>query len=169
MAKHPKDGANLVTIERLSETSQPNNVINPNENQTEDPETKARQRPPIGELLKKLRGTKTLRNVEADTGITNAYLSNIELGLKNPGLKTLTKLSRYYQVPIDHLLHVAGIEGEIPQPAERDSPMDIQRAFDFVVTDPNVAHYQKPADTPPLDMQKFVVQIYEHYTGRKLL
>ena len=159
----------MITIERLSGTSQSNDVINLNETQTEDPETKARQRPPIGELLRKLRGTKTLRHVETDTGITNAYLSNIELGLKNPGLKTLTKLSRYYQVPLDHLLQVAGMEGAIPQPAERDSVMDIQRAFDFVVTDPNVAHYQKPADTPPLDMQKFVVQIYEHYTGRKLL
>ena len=167
--KKPQGWCHLITIERLSGTSQSNDVINLNETQTEDPETKARQRPPIGELLRKLRGTKTLRHVETDTGITNAYLSNIELGLKNPGLKTLTKLSRYYQVPIDHLLHVAGIEGAIPQPAERDSVMDIQRAFDFVVTDPNVAHYQKPADTPPLDMQKFVVQIYEHYTGRKLL
>ena len=167
--KYRKDGADLVTVEQLSVNGQSNDVINPNETQTEDPETKVRQRPPIGELLKKLRGTKTLRNVESDTGITNAYLSNIELGLKNPGIKTLTKLSRYYQVPIDHLLHVAGIEGEIPQPADRDSPIDVQRAFDFVVTDPYIAHYQKPAATLPLDIQKYVVQIYEHYTGRKLL
>ena len=128
-----------------------------------------RQRPPIGRLLKTLRGTKTLRQVEADTGITNAYLSNLESGLKKPGIRTLTKLSRYYSVPIDHLIHVAGLDGEIPQPASEDSVMDIQRAFDFVITDPNVAHFHQPADTLPLDMQKFVVQIYQHYTGRKLL
>ena len=163
-----------------------------------------RQRPPIGELLKKLRGTKTLRQVEADTGITNAYLSNLELGLKKPGIKTLAKLSRYYSVPIDHLLRVAGMEEEVPQPAGNEyysvprppapcrrqtlnllrvagmeeevpqpagneSVMDIQRAFDFVITDPNIAPYEKPADALPLDMQKFVVHIYQHYTGRKLL
>ena len=129
----------------------------------------ARQRPPIGRLLKTLRGTKTLRQVEADTGITNAYLSNLESGLKKPGIRTLTKLSRYYSVPIDHLIHVAGLEGEVPQPAGEGSVLDIQRAFDFVITDPNLAHYHRPADTLPLDIQKFVVEIYQHYTGRKLL
>lgn len=130
---------------------------------------KTRPRPPIGQLLKTLRGTKTLRQVEADTGITNAYLSNLESGLKKPGIRTLTKLSRYYSVPIDHLIHVAGLEGEVPQPAGEDSVLDIQRAFDFVITDPNVAHFRQPANTLPLEMQKFVVQIYQHYTGRKLL
>ncbi len=159
----------MVTIERMSKVAQSDDVINLNEALLEESETKTRQRPPIGELLKSLRGTKTLRNVEGDTGITNAYLSNIELGIKKPGVKTLAKLSSYYQVPLEHLLHVAGIEGEMPQPVERDSPMDIQRAFDFVVTDPRLAQYQKPAQALPLDLQKYVVQIYEQYTGRKLL
>ena len=159
----------MVTIERISETEQSHDFINLNEAPTADPETKTRQRPPIGELLKSLRGTRTLRNVEADTGITNAYLSNIELGIKKPGVRTLVKLSSYYKVPLEHLLQVAGIEGEMPQSADRDSPMDIQHAFDFVVTDPRIAQYPKPAETVPLDVQKYVVQIYEQYTGRKLL
>ena len=159
----------MVTIERISETAQSNDVINMREARTGELEPKTRQRPPIGELLKTLRGTRTLRNVEADTGITNAYLSNIELGVKKPGVRTLVKLSKYYQVPLAHLLHVAGIEDEMPEPVERDSPMDIQRAFDFVVTDPRVAQYEKPTEALPLDLQKYVVQIYEQYTGRKLL
>ena len=159
----------MVTVEQISETAQSNDVINLNQAPTEGSETKTRQRPPIGELLKSLRGTRTLRNVESDTGITNAYLSNIELGIKKPGVKTLAKLSSYYQVPLEHLIHVAGIEGEMPQPVERDSTIDIQRAFDFVVTDPRIAHCPKPAEELPLDVQKYVVQIYEQYTGRKLL
>ena len=159
----------MVTVERINATNQSNDLINLNEAHTEDPEAKTRQRPPIGELLKSLRGSRTLRNVEADTGITNAYLSNIELGIKKPGVRTLVKLSSYYQVPLEHLLHVAGIEGEIPQPVEGESPIDIQRAFDFVVTDPRIAHYPKPAEGLPLDVQKYVVHIYEQYTGRKLL
>ena len=159
----------MVTIERISETEQSNDVTNLNEARPEDSETKTRQRPPIGELLKSLRGTRTLRNVEADTGITNPYLSNIELGIKKPGVKTLAKLSQYYQVPLNQLLHVAGIEGEMPKRVDRESTLDIQHAFNFVVTDPRVAHYQKPADAIPLDLQKYVVRIYEQYTGKKLL
>lgn len=159
----------MVTVERIAQTEQPNAVINLNEASTEELQTKTRQRPPIGELLKSLRGARTLRNVETDTGITNAYLSNIELGIKKPGIKTLAKLSSYYQVPLEHLLHVAGIEDEMPQPVDRESPMDIQRAFQFVVTDPRVAHYPMPAEALSLDVQKYVVQIYEQYTGRKLL
>ncbi len=130
---------------------------------------KHRERPPIGELLRELRGTKTLRQVEADTGITNAYLSNIELGLKKPGMKTLAKLGFYYQVPLDHLLHVAGLQDQAPEPAQQESALDLRRAYAFVLGDPNVSRYQKPADNPPLDMQKFVVEMYQHFTGRKLL
>ena len=155
----------MVTKERTSERQPATQAESPADLTTET----TKQRSPIGQLLKTLRGTKTLRQVEADTGITNAYLSNLESGLKKPGIRTLTKLSRYYSVPIDHLIHVAGLEGDVPQPAGEDSVMDIQRAFDFVITDPNVAHYHRPAGALPLDMQKFVVQIYQHYTGRKLL
>ena len=155
----------MLTQERTLEIQTDAQMKSPTEQANET----TRQRPPIGQLLRTLRGTRTLRQVEADTGITNAYLSNLESGLKKPGIRTLTKLSRYYSVPIDHLIHVAGLGGEFHQPADADSVMDIQRAFDFVVTDPNVAHHHRPAGTLPLDMQKFVVQIYQHYTGRKLL
>ena len=134
-----------------------------------EPDGKARQRPPIGELLKELRGTKTLRQVEADTGITNAYISNLELGLKRPGMKTLAKLAIYYRVPLEHLLRVAGLESEAPQPGQRDSVIDIQRAYEFVLGDPNVSRLQMPDETPSLDIRKFIVQLYEHFTGRKLL
>ena len=128
-----------------------------------------RQRPPIGDLLRKLRGTRTLRQVEADTGITNAYLSNIELGLKRPGLKTLSKLALYHRVPLEHLIAVAGLEDEAPRPVERESVMDIQRAYDFVLGDPHISQFQMPEEIPSLKTQKFVVEMYQHFTGRKLL
>ena len=35
------------------------------------------ERPAIGELLRSLRGGRTLRQVEADTGVSNAYLCNL--------------------------------------------------------------------------------------------
>lgn len=158
----------MVIIEHPFHYSQTANAAPVPAAQPETGESKPRQRPPIGQLLRDLRGAKTLRQVEGDTGITNAYLSNIELGLKRPGLKTLAKLGLYYQVPLEHLMRVAGLEEQAPEP-QPGSVMDIQRAYGFVLGDPNVAKYQKPAETPSVDMQKFVVEMYQHFTGRKLL
>ena len=165
----PKDGGTVVIIEHMYQTSQPEDAVSGDETQNQGAENKSRQRPPIGELLRKLRGTKTLRQVEADTGITNAYLSNIELGQKKPGIKTLAKLGVYHQVPLDHLLQVAGLQDLTQAPDNQESVIDIQRAYDFVLDDPNVAPYQKPSDTPSLDVQKFVVEMYQRFTGRRLL
>ena len=159
----------MVIVEQTYQDIQTEHVTAGGTSLVKGAETNPRERPPIGELLRKLRGTKTLRQVEADTGITNAYLSNIELGLKKPGVKTLAKLSIYYRVPLDHLLQVAGLAGETPEPAHQESVLDLQRAYDFVLGDPNVSQYPKPTETPSTDMQKFVVQLYQHFTGRKLL
>ena len=71
----------MVTKERISEGQTATQAECPAGEANEN----SKQRPPIGQLLRTLRGTKTLRQVEADTGITNAYLSNLESGLSpNP-------------------------------------------------------------------------------------
>ena len=158
----------MVSIEHPFHISQPANATPAPAAQPEMADNRPRQRPPIGQLLRELRGTKTLRQVEGDTGITNAYLSNIELGLKKPGLKTIAKLSMYYDVPLDHLMRVAGLADEAPEP-QKGSAIDIQRAYGFVLGDPNVSKYQKPPETPSVDVQRFVVEMYQHFTGRKLL
>ena len=75
----------MVSTELTPQTGQIQEGETGSETPVREPDGKARQRPPIGELLKELRGAKTLRQVEADTGITNAYLSNIELGMKKTG------------------------------------------------------------------------------------
>ena len=159
----------MVIVEHLYANNQLEDVTDPAQSQVKTSEHKSRERPPIGELLKELRGTRTLRQVEADTGITNAYLSNLELGLKRPGLKTLAKLGTYYQVPLDHLLHVAGMDGDAPETVQQESVIDIQRAYGFVLGDPRVSLYPKPTETPTLDVQKFVVQMYQYFTGKKLI
>ena len=159
----------MVSTETAPQTGLTREGANQSETPAKEQDNKARQRPPIGGLLKELRGTKTPRQVEADTGITNAYLSNIELGLKRPGMKTLAKLAIYYRVPLEHFLRVAGLEAEAPQPERRVSDADIRRAYGFVLGDPNISQYRTPDETPPLDMQRFVVEVYEHFTGRRLL
>ena len=127
------------------------------------------EKPPITSLLRRLRNTRTLRQVEADTGISNAYLSNLESGAKRPGVKILSKLATYYRVPLQDLLEAAGLPFNETAAVFADSTADIRRSYEFVIADPDFTQYRKPAGTPPPDMQKFVIQMYEHYTGKKLL
>ena len=125
--------------------------------------------PAITTLLRRLRGSRTLREVEADTGISNSYLSNIESGAKRPGTKILTKLSTYYRVPLNDLLEAAGRPFDENAMVLAGSVADLQRSYDFVMADPNLTQYRKPAGTPHEDVQKFLVQMYQHYTGKRLL
>ncbi|MCP4607021.1 MAG: helix-turn-helix transcriptional regulator [Proteobacteria bacterium] len=65
----------------------------------------------LGDKLKKTRGklNLTLRRVQKDTGISNAYLSQIEHGkIKKPSAEMLEKLAVYYKLDISELLSLAG-------------------------------------------------------------
>jgi HTH-type transcriptional regulator, competence development regulator len=58
--------------------------------------------------LRRLRGV-SLREVDAKTGISNAYLSQLENGnAVNPSPHLLQKLAGYYDVPYESLLEAAG-------------------------------------------------------------
>ena len=58
--------------------------------------------------LRKLRG-KTLRAVEKETGISNAYLSQLENGsVKRPRPRVLHKLADFYAVSYEDLMTKAG-------------------------------------------------------------
>ena len=128
-----------------------------------------RRRPPIGELLRNLRGDRTLREVEKGAGIPNSYLSNVEGGTKRPGLKTLSKLADYFGVPLDELLQVAGLPHRRSIEENAISALDIHRAFDFLLSDPGLSQYEKPRDRLSTDTQRFIVELYQHYTGKRLL
>ena len=129
----------------------------------------ARQRPPIGELLRNLRGGRTLREIERGAGIPNSYLSNVEGGGKRPGLKTLSKLATYYGVPLEELLEVAGLPHASTMEASTVSALDVHRSFDFILADPALRQYEKPMDRLSTETQKFIVEIYQHFTGKRLL
>ena len=58
--------------------------------------------------LRSLRG-KTLRAVEEETGVSNAYLSQLENGsVKRPRPQVLHKLADYYGVAYEDLMTAAG-------------------------------------------------------------
>lgn len=65
----------------------------------------------LGEFLKAARESKslTLRAVEHETGISNAYLSQLEGNkIKRPSPTHLHKLAALYDVPYDDLLSLTG-------------------------------------------------------------
>lgn len=54
-------------------------------------------------LCRKLKGY-SLRDVEEVTGISNAYLSQIETGkIQDPSFNTIIKLCMFYQISVDDL------------------------------------------------------------------
>lgn len=55
----------------------------------------------------------TLRQVEESTGISNAYLSQLENGrTTNPSMHMLSKLARLYRLPYSELMSAAGYSEE---------------------------------------------------------
>lgn len=65
----------------------------------------------LGSFLASARNTagKSLRAVERETGISNAYLSQLENGrIKTPAPQLLHKLSETYSVPYALLMELAG-------------------------------------------------------------
>lgn len=74
----------------------------------------------LGEKLKDARETQglTLRQVEEVTGISNAYLSQLENNkIKKPSANILYKLAEQYRIAFEFLLGEAGIveKKEIPE------------------------------------------------------
>lgn len=49
------------------------------------------------------RGKSTQVKVAVELGITQKYLSKLELGQRNPSLKVASKISKYYKQPIEVL------------------------------------------------------------------
>ncbi|MFV0239534.1 MAG: helix-turn-helix transcriptional regulator [Lacrimispora sphenoides] len=49
------------------------------------------------------RGSKTQMEVAYDIGVTQKYISKLELGHRNPSLKIASKISKYYKKPIEML------------------------------------------------------------------
>lgn len=74
--------------------------------------------PKLGTYLKGLREAKklTLRAAEEKTGISNAFLSQLESGkVRQPSPVMLYKLASLYEVPYEYLMERAGYP--VPQPA----------------------------------------------------
>ena len=123
----------------------------------------------IGQMLMRLRGDTSLRGVQRLTGISNAYLSQIEKGLRHPGPKLLRRLAALYGVGVQELLKRAGYleaEGEEPK---ADEATEVERAYQYVLSDPVFRVGTRPRGPLSVESKRFIVELYERYTGKKLL
>lgn len=132
-------------------------------------EEQAYRRPHIGQLLKELRAPISLRELHRQTGISVAHLSQIESGARNPGVNVLRRLAVFHGVDLEELLEQAGHQNTEPADLEEDEAANIERAYRYVTDDPRIRTVVKPEPSPPLDTQRFIVELYEKITKRTLL
>jgi transcriptional regulator with XRE-family HTH domain len=117
--------------------------------------------------LRKQRGL-TLKQVEKAAGVSNAYVSQFERGLRNPPHpEILNRLAKVYDVPARELMVAAGY---LTDDAEAENRRKIELAYNHVTSDPNSAHGTRlKGASLTLDAKRFIVEMYEKMTGRKLL
>ena len=122
----------------------------------------------IGPLLKRLRGKTSLREVRRLVGISNSYLSEIERGERHPGTNVLRRLAALYGVDVQHLMRSAGYLDNEDGRTNND-PLDVDRAYRYVLEDPEFRFGTRPRGPLDLEAKRFIVEMYERLTGKRLL
>ena len=122
----------------------------------------------IGPLLKRLRGQTSLREVQRLTGISSSYLSQIEKEKVRPGTDVLKRLANLYGVPFRHLMQRAGHLEDEEEP-KGDEAEEVERAYQYVIADPVFRVGTRPRGPLSVESKRFIVELYERYSGRRLL
>lgn len=125
----------------------------------------------FGAYMRQLRKSQglTLKQVETQAKVSNAYISQIERGLRNPPHPDILKrLAKAYDVQHRELLVAAGyLEEDSAETARR---RQIEKAYEHARTDPKFKHGTRLRGTHiSLDTKRFIVEMYEKLTERKLL
>jgi transcriptional regulator with XRE-family HTH domain len=125
----------------------------------------------FGSYVKRLRRAKglSLEQVQGAAGVSNAYLSQIERGIRKPPHPDILKrLAKVYEVAVEELLEAAGYLADAQD--RRLQTQKIERAFEHVITDPKYrCGTRLKGSALSLDAKRFIVEMYEKMTGRKLL
>lgn len=98
----------------------------------------------LGDLLKKLRGNKSLREIAELTELSHTYISDIEKGFRrgskkplHPSPDTLRRLANAYNYPYEKLMKVAGyieFNGEILPPLTEKDEKDLEKDLERVLS-----------------------------------
>ena len=122
----------------------------------------------LGHMLRRLRGETSLRGVQRLTGISNAYLSQIEKGLRQPGPRLLRRLAALYGVGIQELFRKAGYLDRAEESAV-DQTAEVERAYQYVLADPVFRVGTRPRGPLSMESKRFIVELYERFSGKRLL
>jgi len=124
----------------------------------------------LGDYLRDLRNKKrlSLREVGEAVGVSGSYLSQIETGERKPSAEILRKLAPAYGVPVRDILEVAGFLDE-PEARAGDEE-HLEWAFQCVLSDPEYrfGNRLRGQELTP-EAKRFIIEVYEKATGRKLL
>ena len=121
----------------------------------------------VGPLLRRLRGELSLRDITRRTGISSSYLSQLERGDRRPGRNVLRGLAETYNVDLRDLLKRAGY-GPKPDPNSNEA-LEVERAYRYVLADPVFRVGTRPDGPLSLSAKRFIVEMYERFTNRRLL
>jgi transcriptional regulator with XRE-family HTH domain len=124
----------------------------------------------LGDSLRELRKSKrlSLRDVEQASGVSGSYLSQVEQGKRHPSAELLRKIAPTYGASIRELLVMAGYLDE-PEASMSDHDR-IEWAYRAVVSDPDYRFGTSLRVTElSIEAKRFIVEIYERATGRKLM
>jgi transcriptional regulator with XRE-family HTH domain len=125
----------------------------------------------FGPYMRRLRKDRqlTLKQVETQAKVSNAYISQIERGLRNPPHPDILKrLAKTYDVELRDLLVAAGYLEE--DSAEMAKRRQTEEAYRHVLTDPTFKHGTRLNGTRvSLETKRFIVEMYEKLTHRNLL
>jgi transcriptional regulator with XRE-family HTH domain len=125
----------------------------------------------FGTFMRRLRKAQglTLKQVETQAKVSNAYISQIERGLRKPPHPDILKrLAKVYAVQHRDLLIAAGyLEEDSAEVAKR---RQIDAAYEHVRTDPTFKQGTRLKGAQvSLETKRFIVEMYEKLTGRQLL
>ncbi len=127
----------------------------------------------FGDYLRRLRERQkmSLREAAAKTGVSVSYLTQIEnRRRKPPGPEVLKKLAPAYDVSIRDLLKAAGYLDDVEQVKQATSEEDeVDRAYRFAISDPQFRFGTRITGEVTTDVKRFIVEVYEKATGRKLI
>lgn len=125
----------------------------------------------FSEYLKSLREKQrlSLREVEQESKVSNAYIAQIERGDRPPpSPDILRKLAPVYKITVKELLEAAGY---LDEPETKVSEEErVNRAFAYAVEDPEFKMgTRQPPEGMSLEAKKYIISIYEKVMKRKLL
>lgn len=125
----------------------------------------------LGNYLRELRNRKrlSLRDVEDQSGASGSYLSQVEQNKRQPSADLLRKIAPAYGASVKELLTMAGY---LDEPEVKMSDQDrVEWAFKCVVSDPEYKFGTSLRSSTELSLEakRFIVEVYEKATGRKIL